>query len=135
MDVDSPTEKGTSLAPSKGYPLSSDQFCRSRNLRDAADPNGPGRLNWHGWAASRCLQRLATGRETGRRTRPQPQMREDLLDHQLLQDGRNDLQLAAETRAVFHRWDVHRFTARALQLEDPEAAARDVRQPAITGPW
>jgi hypothetical protein len=29
-------------------------------------------------------------------------VREDLLDHRLLQDRRNDLQLTAAVRAVFH---------------------------------
>ena len=32
----------------------------------------------------------------------QPQVREDLLDHRLLQDRRDDLQVAAAIRAVLH---------------------------------
>ena len=35
-----------------------------------------------------------------RRTGLQTQLREDFLDHRLLQDGRDDLQLAAAVRAV-----------------------------------
>ena len=42
------------------------------------------------------LQRLAASRRPGLQT----QVREDLLDHRLFKDRRNDLQLATEGRAV-----------------------------------
>jgi hypothetical protein len=46
------------------------------------------------------LQRLATGRRARRCSRLQSQVREDLFDHRLLQDRRDDLELAAAVRAV-----------------------------------
>jgi len=46
------------------------------------------------------LQRLATGRRARRCPRLQSQVHQDLLDHRLLQDGGDDLQLAAAVRAV-----------------------------------
>ena len=46
------------------------------------------------------LQRLTTGWLPRRCPGLQPKMREDLLDHRLLKDRRNDLQLAAAVRAV-----------------------------------
>jgi hypothetical protein len=46
------------------------------------------------------LQLLATNWRLGRRTRLQPQLREDLLDHRRLQDRRNDPQIATAVRAV-----------------------------------
>ena len=91
------------LAPSSGYSLPSGSIHRSGNNRDAADTSGPGRpirLNGHGWAASCRLQGLATGRYTRRCPGLQSQVPEDLLDHRLFQDRRDDLQLAAAVRAV-----------------------------------
>ena len=52
-------------------------------------------------------------------------MGEDLLDHRLLQDRRNDPQLAAAVRAVLHRQDVKEFTARPLESDDHGAAAAE----------
>ena len=46
------------------------------------------------------LQRLAAGLRSRRCARLQPQVREDLLDHRLRKDRRDDLQLAAAVRAV-----------------------------------
>jgi hypothetical protein len=46
------------------------------------------------------LQGLATGRRPGRRTRLQPQVREDLPAHRWLQDRRDDPQIATAVRAV-----------------------------------
>ena len=65
-------------------------------------PWSPGRLNCHGWVASGPLPGLATGRRPGRRTRLQPQVREDLLDHRRLQDRRDDPQIATAVRAALH---------------------------------
>ncbi len=78
--------------PSVSQPLG-----RSRLQR----PWSPGRLNCHGWVASGPLQRLVTGWRTRRRTRLQPQVRKDLLDHRLLKDRGDDLQLTAAVRARF----------------------------------
>ncbi len=63
-------------------------------------PWSTGRLNCHGWVASGPLQRLVTGWRTRRRTRLQPQVLEDLLDHGWLQDRRNDPEIATAVRAV-----------------------------------
>ena len=62
----------------------------------------PGRLNGHCSAASGRLQGLATGCCTRRRPGLQSQVREDLLDHRLLQNRRDDLQLAAAVWVVLH---------------------------------
>ncbi len=69
---------------------------RSRSPR----PWAAGRLNADNSGWSGRLQRLAAGWCPGRRPGLQPKMREDLLDHRLLKDRRNDLQLAAAVRAV-----------------------------------
>ena len=58
------------------------------------------RLNGHGRAASGRLQGLVTRRYTRRCPGLQSQVPEDLLDHRLFQDRRDDLQLAAAVRAV-----------------------------------
>ena len=63
-------------------------------------PCSPGRVNGHVSVASSRLRRLTSGRRTGWCSGLQSQVREDLLDHRLLQDCRNDLQLAAAVRAV-----------------------------------
>jgi hypothetical protein len=54
----------------------------------------------HRWATLGPQKRLATGRRPRRCSRSQTEVSEDLLDHRLLQDRRNDLQLAAAVRAV-----------------------------------
>ena len=73
---------------------------RSRPRR----PYSPGRLNCRGWAASGPLQGApgqwpASSPGTGWRPRRCPRLQakvaEDLLDHRLFQDGRNDLQFAS----------------------------------------
>jgi hypothetical protein len=51
-------------------------------------------------ASELALQRLDSGRRKRRCPGLQPQTRKDLLDHRLLQDRRNDLQLASAVRAV-----------------------------------
>jgi hypothetical protein len=48
------------------------------------------------------LKRLATSWRPTWRPDLQAQVRKDLLDDRLLQDGRNDLELAAAVRAVLH---------------------------------
>ena len=48
------------------------------------------------------MQRPPTRWRTRRRADLQTQVREDLLDHRGLQDGGDDLQLAAAVRAVRH---------------------------------
>ena len=53
-----------------------------------------------GSESSSRLQRLTAGGGAWRRPGLQPQVREDLLDDRLLQDRRDDLQLAAAVRAV-----------------------------------
>ena len=63
-------------------------------------PWAPGRLGSDGSESSSRLQRLTSGIWAWRCAGLQPQVREDLLDHRLLQDGRNDLQLGAAVRAV-----------------------------------
>jgi hypothetical protein len=63
-------------------------------------PVSPGRLNGHGWAASGRLQGLATSWCPRWRPSLQAQVRVDLLDDRLLQDRRDDLQLAAAVGAV-----------------------------------
>ncbi len=63
-------------------------------------PCPPGCLNGDGSESSSRLQRLTAAGCARRRPGLQPQVREDLLDHRLLQDRRNDLQLAAAVRAV-----------------------------------
>ena len=71
------------------------------------------------------LQRRATDWCPRRCPRLQTQVVKDFLDHRRLQDGCNDLQLAAAIRAVLHRQDVHGFTARPPKSDDPEAAAAE----------
>jgi hypothetical protein len=82
-------------------------------------PWSPGRLNCHGWVASGPLQRLATSRRPGRRTRLQPQVHEDLLDHRRLQDRRDDPQIATAVRAVLQVKVEHPLE----QLGPPSSAA------------
>ena len=54
-----------------------------------------------GWARSGGVeQRLSTRRSLRRRAGLQTQVREDLLDDWLLEDGGDDLQLAPAVRAV-----------------------------------
>ena len=55
-----------------------------------------------GSKSSSRLQRLTSGRSTGRCPSLQTQVREDLLDDRLFQDRRNDLQLTTAVRAVRH---------------------------------
>ena len=59
-------------------------------------------MNSEGSGWSSRLQPPTTGRRTRRCPRLQTQVVEDLLDHRLLQDGCNDLQIAAAVRAVLH---------------------------------
>ena len=85
------------------FPLPSTHNYRLRQPSDAADSSGHGRrgrMNCRGWADSAHLRRLAMGRRTGWRTGLQTQVREDLLNHRLVQDRRNDLHLTATIRAV-----------------------------------
>ena len=63
-------------------------------------PVSSARLNGRGWAASDHWHRPATGWRPRRRPRLQVQVREDLLDHRLLQGRRNGLHLARAVRAV-----------------------------------
>ena len=63
---------------------------------DAGDPRGPGpwalgRLKCVGWGISGRLQLRPTGWRTWRRPGLQTQVRDDLLDHRLLEDRRDDL--------------------------------------------
>ena len=58
-------------------------------------PCSAGHLNGDESESSGRLQRLAASRRPRRCPGLQTQVREDLLDHRLLQDGRNDLELAA----------------------------------------
>ena len=78
--------------------LGSEKLWRSRSPR----PWSPGRLKRVGWRVSGRLQLRPTGWRARRRPGLQTQVREDLLDHRLLQDCRDDLQLAAAVRAVRH---------------------------------
>ena len=77
---------------------------RSRSPR----PRSPGRLKRVGWrisqAACSCDSRAGAPRRPGLQT----QVREDLRDHRLFQDRRDDLRLATVVRAVFQ-----------VDLEDP----------------
>ena len=104
MSIDCAPENHPSRALTAGYPSARIHFHRSRELSDAADFSGwsPGRLNGCGWAASGRLHRLATGQRTRRCARLHTQVREDLLDHWLFQDHRNDLQLATAVRPVLY---------------------------------
>ena len=83
------------------------------------------RLKRVGSKSSGRLRVRPAGRRARRCRGLQPQVREDLLDDRLFQHRRNDLQLATAVRAVLHRQDVHGFTARPLELDDPEAAAAE----------
>ena len=78
------------------HPSVSRALGRSRLQR----PWSPGCLNCRGWAASGRLQRLASSWRASGCQRLQPQVREDLLNHRLLTDRCNDLQLAAAVRAA-----------------------------------
>jgi len=69
---------------------------RSRSLQ----PSVPGRLNGYGSGPSGRLHLRPTGRRVRRLPGPQPRVREDLLDDRLLQDRRNDLELAAAAQAM-----------------------------------
>ena len=73
---------------------------QSRGRSRIQRPVSPGRLNSHSWAASGCLQRLTKGWCTRQRPSLQSQVREDLLDHRLLKNRRDDLQLATAVRAA-----------------------------------
>jgi len=84
--------------------LSSEKPWRSLSLR----PWKPGRLKRVGWRRSGRLQLRPTGGRASRRPGLQTQVREDLFDHWLFHDRRDDLQLAAAVRAVLH-----------VDLEDP----------------
>ena len=63
-------------------------------------PWAPGRLKSDGSGSSSRLQRLPAPRRTWRRPGLQPEVHEDLLDHRLRKDRRDDLQLTAAVRAV-----------------------------------
>ena len=104
MSFDSAAESRFSRPPFAGYPWSPGHFYRPRNPSAAEDSSGPGfRVpNGHGWAASGRLQRLTTGRRPRRCQSLQTQVRENLFNHRLLQDRRNDLQFTAAVRAVLH---------------------------------
>ena len=56
-----------------------------------------GHLNVDDSKLSSRMQRLVSGRRTGRCPRLQFQVRKDLLDHRLLKNRRNDLQLTGRS--------------------------------------
>ena len=72
------------------------------------------------------MQRQSPRRRARRCTRLQPQVREDPLYHWCLQDGGDDLELAAAIRAVFEVDLEH-------PLEQPSLA--DARRPAVRAAW
>ena len=84
-------------------PLPSAHNHRLRQPLNTPDSTGLGRqrrVNCLGWAPSAHLQRLPIARCMGRCTGLQTQLRENLLNHRLFQDRRNDLQLTAKIREV-----------------------------------
>jgi hypothetical protein len=79
-------------------------------------------LNSGGSKSSSRLQRLTSGQRTGRCPGLQTQVREDLLDHRLLQDGRDDLEVPPQCRRC----------CSAIQRPDPpHAPGSGCPEPAI----
>ena len=99
--------------------LGSEKPWRSRSPQ----PGAPGRLKRVGWRVSGRLQLRPTGWRARRRPGLQTQVREDLLDHRLLQDRRDDLQLAPAVRAARHVESRTRASAAWPSSAEPDGGA------------
>ncbi len=87
-----------------GLPVRSGAVASVLRSTDAGDPCGlerPGHLKGDGSAWSGRVQLRSTGRRA-RSPGLQTHVRQDLLDHRLFQDGRDDLQLAAAREVTQH---------------------------------